>query len=133
MNFESGESIDFNFSDNIVKGVSKVLIEIDPSYQWKNLRIWASARYFSKEYANLTNSLTFKGRWETFAGLNYKLGKHIEFSTTVVNLLNQRGAKGSISGADLYTEEEAANMEGRILSGTYIRPFTIDFGMKYRF
>lgn len=133
VNFESGESADFNFSDNIVKGVSKVLIEIDPSYQWNNLRIWASARYFSKEYANLTNSLTFKGRWETFAGLNYKLGKNLEFSATVVNLLNQRGAKGSISGADLYTEEEAANMEGRILSGTYIRPFTVEFGMKYRF
>lgn len=133
VNFESGESADFNFSDNIVKGVSKVLIEIDPSYQWNNLRIWASARYFSKEYTNLTNSLTFKGRWETFAGLNYKLGKNLEFSATVVNLLNQRGAKGSISGADLYTEEEAANMEGRILSGTYIRPFTVEFGMKYRF
>lgn len=101
--------------------------------QWNNLRIWASARYFSKEYANLTNSLTFKGLRETFAGLNYKLGKNLEFSATVVNLLNQRGAKGSISGADLYTEEEAANMEGRILSGTYIRPFTVEFGMKYRF
>lgn len=110
-----------------------MLIEIDPSYQWNNLRVWASACYFSKEYANLTNSLTFKGRWETFAGANYKLNKNLEFNATVVNLLNQRGAQGTISGADLYTNEEAQNMDRRILSGTYIRPFTVEFGMKYKF
>ncbi|NDW18820.1 hypothetical protein D0T53_07830 [Dysgonomonas sp. 216] len=133
VNFEGETPVDYNFNDNTVTGVSKVLIEIDPSYQWKDLRIWASARYFSKEYANLTNSLYFKGRWETFAGANYSLGKNLEFSATVVNLLNQRGAQGTISGADLYTSEEAEKMEGAILSGTYIRPFTVEFGMKYRF
>ncbi|MDU1892216.1 MAG: hypothetical protein E6767_16150 [Dysgonomonas sp.] len=133
VNFNTGESVDYNFNDNYVTGVSKVLIEIDPSYQWKDLRVWASARYFSKEYANLTNSLNFKGRWETFAGANYSLGKNLEFNATVVNLLNQRGAKGTISGADLYTKEDAEKMDGAILSGTYIRPFTVEFGMKYKF
>lgn len=131
--FDTGESVDYNFSDNTVTGVSKVLIEIDPSYQWNKVRLWASARYFSKEYANLTNSLSFKGRWETFAGANYTPYKNLEFSATVVNLLNQRGAQGSISGADLFTNEEAQGMEGRILSGTYIRPFTVEFGVKYKF
>ena len=132
--FGGGETpVNYNFNDNTVTGVSKVLIEIDPSYQWNNLRVWASARYFSKEYANLTNSLHFKGRWETFAGANYNFNKNLEISTTVVNLLNQRGAQGTISGADLFTEEEAKNMEGAILSGTYIRPFTVEFGLKYRF
>lgn len=97
------------------------------------MRIWASARYFSKTYANLTNSLTFKGRWETFAGANYTLNKHLEFSATVINLLNQRGAQGTIMRTDLYTDEQAANMEGRVLSGNYIRPFTVEFGMKYNF
>lgn len=130
---KTGETVDYNFSDNSVVGVSKVLMEIDPSYQWKNLRLWASLRYFSKEYANLTNSLSFKGRWETFAGANYKLNKNMDFNVNVVNLLNQRGAKGAISGADLYTEEDAKKMEGAILSGKYIRPFTVEFGMKYRF
>jgi hypothetical protein len=134
VNFGGGETpVNYNFNNNTVKGVSKVLIEIDPSYQWNNLRLWASARYFSKEYANLTNSLYFKGRWETFAGANYSFGKSLEFSASVVNLLNQRGAQGSISGADLYTDEEAKKMEGVILSGTYIRPFTVEFGMKYKF
>lgn len=133
VNFSSGESTSYNFNDNIVTGVSKVLIEIDPSYQWNNLRIWASARYFSKEYANLTNSLHFKGRWETFAGLDYSFNKHFDISVSAVNLFNQRGAKGTISGADLFTEAEAEKMEGAILSGTYIRPFTIEFGVKYKF
>jgi outer membrane receptor protein involved in Fe transport len=133
VNFKSGESVDYNFNNNTVTGVSKVLMEIDPSYQWRGLRLWASVRYFSKEYANLTNSLFFKGRWETFAGANYAVNKNLEFSASVVNLLNQRGAKGTISGADLYTSAEAATMEGAILSGTYIRPFTVEFGMKYRF
>lgn len=133
VNFSTGESVDYNFNNNYVTGISKTLIEIDPSYQWKDLRIWASARYFSKTYANLTNSLTFKGRWETFAGANYTLNKHLEFSATVINLLNQRGAQGTIMGADLYTDEQAANMEGRVLSGNYIRPFTVEFGMKYNF
>jgi len=131
--FDSGESVDYSFNDNIVTGVSKVLIEIDPSYQWDKVRIWASARYFSKEYANLTNSLSFKGRWETFAGLNYNVNKNLELSASAVNLLNQRGARGTISGADLFTEAEAKEMEGAILSGTYIRPFTVEFGLKYRF
>jgi hypothetical protein len=133
VNFKTGESVDYSFNDNTVTGVSKVLMEIDPSYQWKSLRLWASARYFSKEYANLTNSLFFRSRWETFAGASYAVNKNLEFSASVVNLLNQRGAKGTISGADLYTKEEAAKMEGVILSGTYIRPFTIEFGVKCRF
>jgi len=134
VNFGStGESVDYSFNDNTVTGVSKVLIEIDPSYQWDKVRIWASARYFSKEYANLTNSLSFKGRWETFAGVNYNVNKNLEISASAVNLLNQRGAQGTISGADLFTEAEAKNMEGAILSGTYIRPFTVEFGLKYKF
>lgn len=137
VNFNNGESTDYSFSDNYVTGVSKVLIEIDPSYQWKNLRVWASARYFSKEYANLTNSLTFNGRWETFLGANYNITKGLEVSATIVNLLNQRGAKGTISGADLWTKEYVDNnqdkIENRVVSGTYIRPFTAEFGLKYRF
>jgi len=106
---------------------------LQPSLFQSGIEIWGSARYFSKTYANLTNSLNFKGRWETFAGVNYSLNKQLEFSGTVINLLNQRGAQGTIMGADLYTDEQAANMEGRILSGNYIRPFTVEFGMKYTF
>ena len=50
-----------------------------------------------------------------------------------INLLNQRGASGSISGTDLMTAEEAASKEGTVTSGSYIRPFTVEFGLKYNF
>jgi hypothetical protein len=61
------------------------------------------------------------------------VNKYLDITATVVNLLNQRGAQGTISGADLFTDSEAKTMEGAILSGTYIRPFTVEFGVKYRF
>lgn len=124
----------FDFSDKVVTGVSKVLIEIDPSYKWKDLRIWASARYFSKQYFNKPNTLYFNGRWETFAGLSYKISKNIDVSATFVNLLNQRGVSGSIPDADLIiSDADVKSKEGTIMSGTYIRPFTAEFGLKYRF
>jgi beta-glucosidase len=131
--FSKGNSEAYDFDGKTVTGVSKMLIEIDPSYQWDKVRLWASARYFSKEYANLTNSLYFKGRWETFAGANFALNRQVEFTASVVNLLGQRGARGTISGADLFTEEDAREMEGKVLSGTYIRPLTVEFGMVCRF
>ncbi|MEN9917779.1 MAG: hypothetical protein RL662_215 [Bacteroidota bacterium] len=135
VDFGSNTTLDYNYSDKVVNGVSKVLIEIDPSYQWNDLRVWASARYFSKQYANLTNSLAFKGRWETFAGANYSLNKHLDFNLTVVNVLNQRGAQGSISGADLLEEKDVDEFlkNNNVFSGTYIRPFTLEVGMKFRF
>lgn len=138
VHFKSGNVTEsYDFSNNYVTGVSKVLIEIDPSYQWKKFRVWASARYFSKEYANLTNSLTFKSRWETFLGANYQITDGLSVSATIVNLLNQRGAKGTVSGSDLWTKEYVQNnpdkINNRVVSGTYIRPFTAEFGLSYRF
>lgn len=131
--FSDGSTINFDFSDKIVTGVSKVLLEIDPSYTIKDLKLWASARYFSKTYANLANTLYFAPRWETFAGANYKLNKKIDFDFTIVNLLNQRGAKGTISGTDLYTQEQANERIGMAMAGSYIRPFTVEFGVNFKF
>lgn len=137
VNFSNGDASNYNFSDNYVTGVSKVLVEIDPSYEYKNLRVWLSARYFSKQYANLTNSLEFASRWETFMGANYKILKNLELSASVVNLFNQRGAQGTISGSDLWTKEYVAankdKINNSVVSGTYIRPFTVEFGLKYNF
>lgn len=127
------EDINYNYNDKYVTGVSKVLLEIDPSYQWNKVRFWASARYFSKTYANLPNTLEFAGRWETFAGANYSFNPNLDFNLTIVNLFNQRGAQGTISGTDLLTEEQAKEKINTVMSGTYIRPFTVEFGLKYRF
>lgn len=122
-----------NNNGNIARSVSKTILEIDPSYSFGKFKVWASARYFSKEYANYPNTLVFKGRWETFAGLNYKYDKNIDFSISAVNLLNQSGAQGSISGTNTTTAEEAVALYDKPLVGTYIRPFTLEFKTKVRF
>ncbi|MDR0864936.1 MAG: hypothetical protein LBO74_08395 [Candidatus Symbiothrix sp.] len=131
--FGSGKKVDYDFSGKNVTKISKVLIEIDPSYTWDDLKVWFSARYFSKQYANLPNTLYFAGRWETFAGVNYSFNKHLDGSITVVNLLNERGAQGTISGTDLVNEATAKEKIGTVMSGSYIRPFTVEFGLKYKF
>ncbi|MCD8184454.1 MAG: hypothetical protein LUE99_16825 [Bacteroides sp.] len=122
-----------NNNGNVARSVSKTLIEIDPSYSFGDFRVWASARYFSKEYANYPNTLTFAGRWETFAGIDYKYDKNVSFSISAVNLLNQSGAQGSISGTNTTTAEMATALYDKPLCGTYIRPFTIEFKTKVRF
>lgn len=122
-----------NNNGNVARSVSKTLIEIDPSYSFGNFRVWASARYFSKEYANYPNTLIFKGRWETFAGIDYKYDKNISFSINAVNLLNQTGAQGSISGTNTTTAEMAKQLYNKPLAGTYIRPMTIEFKTKVKF
>lgn len=125
-----------NNNGNVARSVSKTLLEIDPSYTFgkgNKFRIWASARYFSKEYANYPNTLTFAGRWETFAGFNFKYDKNVDFSISAVNLLNQSGAQGSISGTNTTTAEMATALYDKPLCGTYIRPFTIEFKTKIKF
>lgn len=122
-----------NNNGNVARSVSKTIIEIDPSYTFGKFRIWASARYFSEEYANYPNTLTFAGRWETFAGLSYKYDKNVDFGISAVNLLNQSGAQGSISGTNTTTAEMAKALYDKPLCGTYIRPFTIEFKTKIRF
>lgn len=127
----SSINVPYDYDGKIVNGISKVLMEIDPSYQWNKLRIWASARYFSKQYANLYNVLYFKSRWETFAGVSYKQNKHLDYSLTVVNPLGQKGAKGGISGSDMI--KEVKDGYTTVMSGSYIRPFTVEGKIRFNF
>lgn len=122
---------DYDYSDKNVLGVAKVLMEIDPSYTIDKWRFWASFRYFSKQYANLTNVLYFAPRWETFGGVNYTVNKNINVGATVINFLNQRGASGTINGAELITD--ASPYYGKLLTGTYIMPFTAQFSINFNF
>lgn len=126
------------FDDKNVLVVSKFLLEIDPSYSFgidknTNARVWLSGRYYSKQYANLPNNLYYKGHWETFGGLNINYKGHFDFYANFVNLLNQEGIGGTIGGTDLYNQEQANAVAGTIQGATYIRPFTAEFGVKYRF
>lgn len=122
---------DYSFTENNVLGISKMLMEVDPSYEFKKWKIWGSARYFSKQFANLTNALYFKGWWETFAGVNYQAKKNIGLGLTVVNILNQNGAKGTINGAELITDPSP--YYNQVLTSSYIRPFTVEASLNFNF
>lgn len=129
--FSDGSSETYDFNDRTVTAMSKIIVELDPSYTIDKWRIWASFRYQSKQYINKTNSLFFNGRWETFAGIDYTLNKHVTLSANVVNILNQKGANGSIAAADLV--EDASAYHHYLMSGTYIRPFTVEFTAHIKF
>lgn len=132
--FGDGTTSGINATGNIVTEIPKVLIELDPSYNiTKDLKVWASFRYFSKTYANIKNAYYFNGRWETFGGVNWNVNKYLSLSGTVINFLNQTGAKGSISGAELVDKENAAAYNGAWMAGSYIRPFTVEFAAKITF
>jgi hypothetical protein len=124
---------DYDFNGSCVTGISKVLMEIDPTFMYKDFMLTLNARYFGKQYANLSNTLTFASHWETFGRASYKFTNFLSGYIGVVNILNQRGAKSTISGTNLMTAEEAKERYGTVLSGTYIRPFTIEFGVNFNF
>lgn len=121
----------YDFSNKIVTKQSKILVEIDPNYTIGNFNIWASFRYFSKQYANVGNSVYFKGRWETFGGVNYKVNKYLQLSANVINFLNQTGAQGTIPGSELITD--GSRYAGTLMAGNYIRPFTVEFSARINF
>lgn len=129
--FSDGTSNTYDFSGNYSPGVSRIIVELDPSYSFDKFRVWASFRYQSKQYINKTNSLYFNGRWETFAGIDYAMNKHLSLSMSMVNLLNQKGASGNISSADLVTD--TTPYHNYLMAGSYIRPFTVEFSARISF
>ena len=132
--FSDGYVGKINATGNIVAEIPQVIVEIDPSYMiTKDLKIWTSFRYFSKTYANINDAYYFNGRWETFGGLNWQVNKQLLLGCTVVNFLNQTGAKGSIAGAELVTKDEASKYAGTVMAGSYIRPFTVEFSASLKF
>ena len=132
--FNDGTQMSVNANNMIVKEIPQVLVELDPSYNiTDDLRLWLSFRYFGKTYANLQEALYFNGRWETFGGVNWKVNKHLDLGVTVVNFLNQKGVKGTISGSELITKEEAGQYAGYYMSGSYLRPFTVEFNASIKF
>ena len=130
--FKDGPGQLYNFNDKNVIAMSKMIMELDPSYQTGDWRFWLSFRYQSKQYINRTNTLYFKGRWETFGGVDYTYNKHVSFSLNVINILNQKGASGSIPAADLATDT-SAYQQHYLMSGTYIRPFTVELTTSVKF
>lgn len=129
--WDDGSTTKIDYTGKYVTGISQYMLEIDPSYTWKNVKVWASARYYSRQYVSRTNLAYFNGHWETFAGVNWKLGKGVDLSFNVVNLLFDKGAQGSIDSVDTISDPE--KLKNMVLAGTYIRPFTVDMMVTYKF
>ena len=130
--FKDGAGQLYDFNNKNVTAMSKMIIELDPSFQHDRWRFWLSFRYQSKQYINKTNTLFFKGRWETFGGVDYKMNDHVSLSLNLVNVLNQKGASGEIPAADLATDV-SAYQHHYLMAGNYIRPFTMELSASLRF
>ena len=129
--FSDGSEVNVNYNDKTVTGISKVYLEIDPSYSIDRWKIGLNFRYFGKQYANKPNTIYFNGHWETFGSVEFKYNKHITLGVNVVNILNQTGATGSMPSGDLI--EDASEYQNYIMSGNYIRPFTLEAKAKITF
>jgi len=125
--FSDGVTESYDFSGKHITAMPQIEFTLDPSYKIKQWRFWLTARYLSREYINKTNSLFFSGRVETFAGIDFALNKHVKFKLNLINLLNQKGASGSIAAADLL--EDTSKFTNYLMSGNFIRPFTVELGV----
>ena len=65
--------------------------------------------------------------------MNGQDNKKLAIGCTVVNIINQTGAKGSIAGAELIEKEDAGQYAGHVMAGRYIRPFTVEFTASLKF
>ncbi|MCR5464200.1 MAG: 2,6-beta-D-fructofuranosidase, partial [Bacteroidales bacterium] len=88
-------------------------------------------RYYSRRYINITNTLFLSPRWETFGGVDFKWNDHVSLSLNVVNFLNVTGASAGIREASLATD--ITPYQNYLTSGSYIRPFTIEFSTLLKF
>ncbi len=46
---------------------------------------------------------------------------------------NQTGVKDSIAGAELVTKDEAQGIKNQLMTGSYLRPFTVEFTASLKF
>ena len=132
--FSDGQQMSVNANNMIVKEIPQILVELDPKYNiLPNLNVWLSFRYFGKTYANLQEALYFNGHWETFGGINWTVNKRLSLGASVINFLNQKGAKGTISGSELISKADANKYAGKYMSGSYMRPLTFEFSASFKF
>ena len=126
----------YDYNGRIYPGLSKVLMEIDPSYSFMNrkLKAWFSLRYFGKQYGNRTNAFEYNGWWENFGGLDYTMSRNVKISFQVVNFLDQKGVKGEVQGAAQTTKEEVLeNYVGHPIVASAIRPRTFELKVDFKF
>jgi len=129
----SAYDVTYNYNNNTIPDLSKILIEIDPSLYLfdRDVRLWFSLRYFGKQQANNTNTIFYNGWWENFGGIDYNLSRKVSLKLQVVNFLNQRGVKGKLVGGDQITD--ASSYIGRKIVASGIRPRTVELTANFKF
>ena len=129
----SAFGVTYNYSNMVIPELSKVLMEIDPSYYMMggDLKLWLSLRYYGKQFGNKTNSIYYNGWWESFGGVNYKMNRNVDFGLQVVNIFNQTGIKGALVGADQITD--ATSYIGRKIVAGAIRPRSLELTVNFKF
>ena len=123
----------YDYSNNLIPSLSKTLIEFDPSYFMfnRNVRVWASLRYFGPQSGNPTGAFKYNGWWENFAGIDYNVNKSLSLKFQCVNLLNQTGVSGSLVGADQI--KDASSYVGKTIVAGGIRPRTLELTASIKF
>ena len=129
--FSDGTTKVIDYTGKYVTGISQVMAELDPSYTWDRYRVWASVRYYSRQYASRTNYAYFNGHFESFAGFDMRFANSSKLSINFVNILFQNGVKGTLDIAD--TISDPSLLENYLMAGSYIRPFTVELSYTYRF
>ncbi len=129
----SGFGTTLTYSDKNIPSLSKVLMEIDPSYFFMKgkMRAWVSLRYFGEQASNETNAFKWAPRWENFGGLDYVASRKLTLKLSVVNFLDEVGAKGTIQGASQIDSDE--DYIGKPIVANAIRPRTVEFKMDFKF
>lgn len=75
-----------DFSDNDVPDVPKAILDITPSYQFKNIRLYANYRYTGKRWGNRRNTVELQGFGLLSAGVSAQLTESISVNVSGTNL-----------------------------------------------
>ncbi|PKQ65994.1 hypothetical protein BZG01_12580 [Labilibaculum manganireducens] len=123
----------YNYSNNQVTQLSKVLLEIDPSYKFfqGKMKAWLSLRYFGKQYGNALNTVSYKPWWESFGGLDYNMSRNVILKFKVTNFLDQRGIKGDLVNSMQMDVAKAEQLKAVVASA--IRPRQFELSVDFKF
>ena len=123
----------YNYSNNQVTQLSKVLLEIDPSYKFfqGKMKAWLSLRYFGKQYGNALNTVSYKPWWESFGGLDYNMSRNVILKFKVTNFLDQRGIKGDLVNSMQMDAAKAEQLKAVVASA--IRPRQFELSVDFKF
>lgn len=123
----------YNYSDNQVVGLSKLLLEIDPSYKFYKgkLKAWVSLRYFGKQYGNALNTVEYNPWWESFGGIDYTMSRNVVIQFKVTNFLDERGIKGDLVNSMQMDAAKAEQLDAVVASAIRPRQFELSIDFKF--